>query len=110
MAQGFGLEAQDMRWYWEQYAATADRTDPLLSPAAAGDLSGLPAAVVITAEHDVLRDEGDAYADRLLGAGVEVWHQQAQGMVHGFLGQTAPVDAAKAAMIQIASATRVLFT
>lgn len=110
MAVGYGLEAEDMRWYWDQYAATAERTDPLLSPAAAHDLAGLPPTVIASAEHDVLRDEADAFAGRLEQAGVQVWHRRLPGMVHGFLGQTAAVQAADAAVTEIARATGDLFT
>ena len=110
LATGYGLEATDMRWYWQQYAGHADRTDPLLSPAACPDLARLPPTVLVTAQADVLRDEGDAYAGRLLQAGVPVWHRQLPGLVHGFLGQTSTVAAADAAMTQIADAARELFT
>lgn len=109
MATGFGLEAQDMRWYWEQYAGTAERTDPMLSPAATSDLKGLAPAVVVTAEHDVLCEEGDVFGARLREAGVQVWHRQLAGMVHGFLGQTAVVEAADAAVTEMARAARDLF-
>ena len=107
---GFGLEADDMRWYWQQYAGPADLTDPLLSPAACHDLTGLPPAVIVSAGHDVLSDEDDSYAVRLDAAGVEVWHRRLPGMVHGFLGQTAAVAAADVALSQIASAAGDLFT
>lgn len=108
-ATGFGLEADDMRWYWQQYAGTAEPNDPLLAPAAAGDVRGLAPAVVVTAEYDVLRDEGDAYAARLREAGVPVQHLAVPGMVHGFLGQSAVVAAADAAVTQMAHAVRDLF-
>lgn len=101
---GFGLEADDMRWYWRQYAAMHPLDDPLLSPAAAADLTGLAPAVVVTAGHDVLRDEGDAYAERLAAAGVPVTHLRYVGMVHGFLGQGGTVAAADAAVTEIACA------
>lgn len=103
-ARGFGLEAQDMRWYWEQYAGTSAKDDPLLSPAATPDLAGLAPAVVVTAEYDVLRDEGDRYAQRLREAGVPVWSKQYAGMLHGFLGQGADVTAADLALTEIAGA------
>lgn len=103
---GFGLEGEDMRWYWEQYAGTHTRDEPLLSPAAATDLAGLAPAVVATAEYDVLRDEGNAYAERLRASGVQVWSTQYAGMVHGFFGQGPSVVAADAAFSEIASAVR----
>jgi acetyl esterase len=103
---GFGLEADDMRWYWEQYAGSHPTDDPLLSPAAATDLAGLAPAVVATAEYDVLRDEGDRYADRLAAAGVPVWHRRYAGLTHGFFGQSGTVAAADAALTEIALAVR----
>ena len=105
VGEGYGLTESDMRWFWEQYAQDGDRTDPLLSPAAALDLTGLPPAVVLTAEYDVLRDEGDGYAQRLRDAGVTVHFRQVPGLTHGFLGQGPMVAAADAAISEIASAT-----
>jgi acetyl esterase len=84
-ATGWGLDADGTAWFVEQFVPDEGRrveASPLLSP----DLSGLPPAVVVTAEHDVLRDEGDAYAARLAAAGVPVVHRCEPGMVHGFLG------------------------
>jgi len=108
-AQGYGMSAQEMRWYWTQYAATAELGDPLLSPAAAApDLAGLAPAVVATAGYDVLRDDGDDYARRLAAAGVPVWHRQYSGLVHGFLGAGGTVDAADVAVSEIADAVRQL--
>ena len=71
-AEGFFLTRADMEWFREQYLAGADPSDPRLSPIAAPDLSGLPPAVVATAEFDPLRDQGDAYARALEEAGVPV--------------------------------------
>lgn len=101
-AEGYGLTAETMRWYWSQYAQDADRDDPLLSPARAADLSGLPPAVVVTAEYDPLVDEGDALARRLAAAGVPVRHRQLPGQVHGFLGMTGAVAAADEAVTVLA--------
>ena len=68
----------------------ARRTDPLVSPLHATDLSGLPPALVVTTEYDLLRDEGDLYAARLAAAGVPVRHHVAPGVDHAFT-HVAPV-------------------
>jgi acetyl esterase len=65
-------------------ADPARRTDPLVSPVHATDLAGLPPALVVTADHDLLRDEGDLYAERLATAGVPVRHYVAPGVDHAF--------------------------
>jgi acetyl esterase len=83
---GWGLEADDLRWFVEQWAPDpGQRTSPRLSPLHA-ELTGLPPTVLATAEHDPLRDEGDALAARLRASGVDVAHRPHPGLVHGFLG------------------------
>ncbi|MCX4745651.1 alpha/beta hydrolase [Kitasatospora sp. NBC_01287] len=85
-ATGWGLTTDDVAWGAEQWVPEPSRrADPEVSPLHATDLGGLPPAVVVTAEHDPLRDEGDAYAARLAAAGVPVRHRREAGMVHGFL-------------------------
>lgn len=81
---GYGLDAGSMARFTELYAGAADRRDPRLAPLRAPDLSRLASATVVTAECDVLRDEGEAYARRLADAGVEVAHRRFDGMVHSF--------------------------
>ena len=108
-ADGYFLSATDMRWYWRQYAGDApDVTDPLLSPLAAPSLAGLAAAVVVTAEYDPLRDEGDDYARRLEQDGVPVWHRCYPGLTHGFFGSGAVVAAAARAVDETAAALATL--
>jgi acetyl esterase/lipase len=71
-----------MRWFWDHYADPEQRTDPKASPLLAEDLSNLPPAIVVTAQFDPLRDEGDAYAAALADAGVDVHHIRARGHTH----------------------------
>jgi acetyl esterase len=89
-AEGYFLTAEDSEWFHTQYAdETFDAADIRASVIKTPDLSGLPAAVVGTAEFDPLRDEGDAYAARLADAGVKVVHHRFGGMIHGFYGMGA---------------------
>jgi acetyl esterase len=86
-AKGYFLEVEGMRWFWEHYARTpADYDDPRFSPLRAADLSGLARAVVVTAEFDPLRDQGEAYGMRLSRAGVPTEVVRADGLIHGFFG------------------------
>ncbi|MGR6920518.1 alpha/beta hydrolase [[Actinomadura] parvosata] len=83
-AKGFGLDAAEMAWFARQYAPGADPADPRLSPLRLPDMSGLASATVVTAEYDVLRDEGERYAARLTEAGVPVDLRRFEGAVHSF--------------------------
>ncbi|MEV6966093.1 alpha/beta hydrolase [Hamadaea sp. NPDC051192] len=84
-AAGWALATDDVAWGAELWVPDpARRADPRVSPLYA-DLHGLPRAIVVTAEHDPLRDEGDEYADRLQRAGVPTLHRCEAGLVHGFL-------------------------
>jgi acetyl esterase len=84
-AEGYFLTSEDMEWFSGNYVpAGTDPHDPRLSPLRAASLAGLPPAVVLTAEFDPLRDEGEAYAAALSAAGVEVHHHRFEGLIHGF--------------------------
>jgi acetyl esterase len=79
------LNRGDMVWFWDHYAPDPDaRVSPDAAPLRATDLAGLPPAYVITAEHDPLRDEGFAYAERLQAARVPVEHRHFGSQIHGF--------------------------
>jgi acetyl esterase len=104
----YGLDRDEMGFFWNAYAPPpVDRTVPDLNPIGT-DLAGLPPAVVITAELDVLRDEGERYAAGLLRAGVPVVAVRYQGLVHNSVRKLAMFDAAHAALAKIAATLRLL--
>jgi len=110
-ATGWGLDADTVRWFAEQWVPdAARRADPRVSPLLEPDLAGLPPAVVVTAEHDPLRDEGEAYAARLTEAGVPVRARRERGLIHGFLGYAAVSPAAAAATGRLAADIHDLLT
>lgn len=82
--EGYGLTRRSMEHYWEQYLGDAPADASYAAPLRAGDLSKLPPACIITAEYDVLRDEGEAYGGALQAAGVPVEVIRYDGVNHGF--------------------------
>lgn len=79
------LSRASMMWFWNHYAPDhVDRSSPSASPLRAESLAGLASAIVLTAEHDPLRQEGEEYARRLRNAGVPVEHRRFEGQMHGF--------------------------
>jgi acetyl esterase len=96
-----------MEWFTVQYVATAaDRRSPYVSPLHASDVRGLPPAMIITAECDPLRDQGEAYASKLQRAGVPVVLKQYEGMIHPFVSLAGIVDGGRAAIAEAADAVR----
>jgi acetyl esterase len=92
--EGYFLTSADMAWFLDHYLPDPDqRTEPTVNLLDA-DLAGLPPTVIATAEFDPLRDEGDAFAERLRAAGVTVRHLPGPGLIHGFLAFSGLVAAA----------------
>jgi acetyl esterase len=103
-AEGYGLTAAGMRWFWAHYLNSESEADnPYVSPLRARDLSGLPPALIITAEYDVLRDEGERYGKRLAEAGVHTKIVRYDGMNHGFFNMYGIVDKARSALEESAT-------
>ncbi|MCM3600012.1 alpha/beta hydrolase [Robertmurraya korlensis] len=102
--QGFGLDRDLMIWFGNYYInGEEDARNKLVAPLEAEDVSGLPPAYVITAEYDVLRDEGQAYAEKLRNAGVQVETICEEGLVHGYFTNMAVFpDRIKASISNIA--------
>ena len=101
------FDRDDVAWCWSHYLQVAEHgDDPLASPLRATDLSGLPAALVVTAELDPLRDEAELYAERLAASGVPTQLVRFDGMVHGFFSLVGEVDAAADAQELTAAALR----
>jgi len=105
--KSLGLPRRDIEWFLEQYTPNPkDRLDPRVSPLRREDLHGLPPALVVTAEFDVLRDEGEAYARRMQEAGVKVKLMRCNGMVHGFLSLIGLIRRATLYFEQVAGEVR----
>ena len=106
--EGYFLTARDMSWFAEMYLGkSGDASHPHASPLLASDLSGLPPALVITAQYDPLRDEGDAYARRLGQSGVPCTHTCYPGAIHGFFVMPAAIG--RRALAQAAGWLREIF-
>jgi acetyl esterase len=109
LGEGYFLTRASMEWFNGHYLASADLTrHPEASPLLAPDLSGLPPTLVITAEFDPLRDEGEAYAQRLQQAGVPVTLTRYPGMIHGFVAMRGVLTAGRQAIQEAAKFTQAM--
>jgi acetyl esterase len=101
------LSRADMEWFWGHYLARdADAANPYACPERAKSLAGLPPALVITAEFDPLRDEGEAYAARLREEGVATVLKRYDGVTHGFFGMPSVVEKSRVAIAEASGALR----
>jgi len=107
-ADGYFLTKEMMGWFWQHYVGSGSRTDPSVSPlhAPASALEGVCPALVITAEFDPLRDEGEAYAAHLSAAGVPVTTTRYDGVIHGFFQMGDMIPEGKQAIDQAAEALK----
>jgi acetyl esterase len=106
-ADGYFLTRDDMVWFWNHYLNDqSEAADPYACPLRASSLAGLPPALVITAEFDPLRDEGEAYARRLGEAGASVELVRYDGMIHGFFSMAGVLRQGKSALALAAAQLR----
>jgi len=99
------VSRESMAWFWNHYAPDPEaRLHPDASPLRSASFAGLPPAVILTAEHDVLRDEGELYATRLVKAGVPVRHRRFAGQMHGFFTMVDALPGAAAGLDYVAAA------
>ncbi len=107
--EGHGLSAASMQRFWRLYLDGADPAHPDASPLRTDDFAGVAPAYVLTAEEDVLRDEGEAYADALEAAGVETELVRWPGTIHGFFRWLAVTPAAREAVDAVGARLRTAF-
>jgi acetyl esterase len=108
-ADGYLLTRSGMLWFFDQYVPDGDRFQAEVSPLRAPELAGVAPALVLTAECDPLRDEGEAYAARLAESGVPATLSRYDGMIHGFFRQAAVVDRTQDALAEASAALRAAF-
>ncbi|MGI8552278.1 MAG: alpha/beta hydrolase [Dehalococcoidia bacterium] len=109
-AEGYLLTKSSMVWFWDHYLNNeADGRNPYASPLQATDLHSLPPALVVTAEFDPLRDEGEAYARRLHEAGVPVIQRRYDGLIHGSFQMAGVLEQGARMLHETATALRTAF-
>ena len=109
-AEGYLLSKEMMVWFWDLYLRNeADASNPYAAPIKAADLTGVAPALVITAEFDPLRDEGEAYGQRLADAGVPTVCSRYDGMIHGFFGMVEAIDRSRVASKEASDALKRAF-
>lgn len=101
--EGYFLTRREMKWFWNHYVSSPEQMrEPYASPLLAPSLRDLPPALILTAEYDPLRDEGEAYAEALRQAGVDVTFKRYDGMIHAFMKRVQYFDAAFDAIREVA--------
>lgn len=107
---GYFLTASDMLWFWQNYSSSADdERNPYALPLEAREFSGLPPAIILTAEYDPLRDDGERYAEKLRDAGVPVFLKRYDGAFHGFWNMAGVLDAGQIALRDASAKLREAF-
>jgi acetyl esterase len=107
-ASGYGLTRDSMQWYWKQYVGDR-QTGVYASPSKANSFTGMPETIIITAQYDILREEGETFAKKLKDAGVVVNHQRYDGVIHGFIHFAGAFDQGKKATTNIADQLKAMF-
>ncbi|NKC01550.1 MAG: alpha/beta hydrolase fold domain-containing protein [Pseudomonadales bacterium] len=105
--EGYILETATMAWFWDTYCPDqARRSEAHAAPLRAADLGNLPAALIVTAEFDPLRDEGEAFAEALKSAGNEAEWVRYDGMVHDFFGTAVVFESSRAGFLETVDALK----
>jgi acetyl esterase len=105
--EGYFLTRNEMLWFWNHYVTSPEQMlEPYASPLRAESLQNIPPALILTAEYDPLVDEGEAYAEALREAGVNVTLQRYEGMIHAFMKRVAQFDTATTAIEDVARILR----